>query len=194
MRVNNGTEEATPDVQEIAQPMPPPPPAGDRPAGQRALKVHDHHWVSNDVTLLLHPLPDVNEVSHHSIDEIMRLMNDLTMPPRHAGFFVVYTSSWDPSWRDHPCVTLRTFEKCIREANLLAGYFIWSKLCGNHVPETDRDLPDPEGEEHLDGNPLRKFLYESRTSQLADRKQYRAWATMANLRICDGCCGAPGEL
>src|SRR5271170_1190871 len=66
----NGTEETAPDVEEVPPPMTPLPPAGHRPPRPRAIKLDEHTWTVNGVTLTLHPLPpDDDAHPYRSIGE-----------------------------------------------------------------------------------------------------------------------------
>src|SRR5271154_397316 len=188
----NGAEETTSDVEEVPPPMTPLPPAGHRPPRPRAIKLDEHTWTVNGVTLTLHPLPpDDDAHPYRSIGEVMRLQNQDMFAEERAAIFIVYTSAWDPSRSQPADVKIHRVENCIREANLSAGYYMQSKLCGNNVPQLNRDVPEPEWEEPLDYNPKARFLYDYRTIRLADGKEYRAWVTMHPLRICEACEGAP---
>jgi hypothetical protein len=185
----NGTDETAPDV---PPPMTPLPPAGHRPPRPRAIKLHEHTWTVNGVTLTLHPLPpDDDAHPYRSIGEVMRLQHRDICVSQRAAILIVYASAWDPSQSQPADVKIHRVENCIREANLSAGYYMQSKLCGNNVPQLNRDVPEPEWEEPLDYNPKARFLYDYRTIRLADGKEYRAWVTMHPIRICEGCEGAP---
>jgi hypothetical protein len=120
----------------------------------------------------------------------MRLPNQDMFATERAAIFIVYASAWDPSQSQPADVKIHRVENCIREANLSAGYYMQSKLCGNNVPQLNMDVPKPECEEPLDYNPKARFLYDYRTIRLADGKEYRAWVTMHPLRRLRGCAGS----